>query len=408
MMIRALTYFRVAYRNLLRNPRRTFAVLLTVSLGTGSLFIFDGFNAGIMNQYRDNTIRSRYGHGQFNTTGYRKQVYEKPWEHWIEDPETLISQIRAVPGVSHVFPRIQFYALITNGEITLSGAGQGVDGIAESDFFNTLNIEEGAALSSQSDGILLGKGLAESLKAKPGDRITVLANTIYGSMNGVDLTVSGVFHTGSKDFDDTVFRIPLDVAQTLLDTKKVESIAIGLENLDDWNRVATTVLSSHPGLDATPFEVLDKVYYQHAVDWLASQFSVIKIIILLIVVLGIFNTISTGVLERKQEVGNLRANGESSNQVLALFMMEGTVLGVLGALIGIVGSVVINATLLGNGILMPPSPGLTRQFHVLIELQAVGALETFVFGSACAIFGTFLASAKVVKMPIGDALRSAR
>jgi len=75
----------VALHNLRRNLRRTYAVVLTVAVGTGSLFIFHGFNAGIMNQYRDNTVHSRYGHGEINTAGYRDQVYEKPWEHWIDD-----------------------------------------------------------------------------------------------------------------------------------------------------------------------------------------------------------------------------------------------------------------------------------------------------------------------------------
>jgi len=83
----------VALRNLMRHPRRTFAVLLTVAIGVGSIFLFDGFNTGIMNQYRANAIHARFGHGQINTVGYREKVYEKPWEHWIKDARKVAQDV---------------------------------------------------------------------------------------------------------------------------------------------------------------------------------------------------------------------------------------------------------------------------------------------------------------------------
>ena len=93
----------VALRNLLRNPRRTFAVLLTVAIGVGSIFLFHGFNTGIMNQYRANAIHARYGHGQINTDGYREKVYEKPWEHWIRTPRPSKRISRPLTGSSRYF-----------------------------------------------------------------------------------------------------------------------------------------------------------------------------------------------------------------------------------------------------------------------------------------------------------------
>ncbi|MFK7823293.1 MAG: ABC transporter permease [Oligoflexales bacterium] len=397
---------KLAFRNLVRNKRRSVAVLLTIIAGTSSLFLFDGFNTGIMNQYRENTIHARYGYGQINSKGYHDQVYEKPWDHWIEDADRVLSEIRSIPQVTHVFPRIEFYGLLNNGQISLSGRGQGIDGLAEMGFFNTLNIVEGKALSDEIDGLVLGQGLAKSLNARVGDRITLLANTIYGSINGVDLVVTGIFHTGAKEFDDVVFRLPLKLSQELLDTKKIEKFALGLDQLSSWDQVTEEITKNHQGLEAIPFAVLDKVYYQHAVDWLGSQFQVIKLIILVIVLLGIFNTVSTSVLERKQEVGNLRANGESAGQVISLFLTEGGILGLIGAMIGIAFTILLNMSILGNGILMPPSPGITRQFRVFIELQLFGSAESFLLCLLCVIIGTFFASVQVVRMPIGKALRS--
>lgn len=396
----------VAIRNLLRNVRRSLTVGITVALGTSSLFIFHGFNAGIMNQYRENTIHSRFGHGQINRKGYREKVFEKPWDHWLDHWEDLREKLLKVPGVTQLFPRIEFFSLLTNGRITISGKGQGIDGVEEAKFFYTLNIESGETLSSQEDGILLGRGLARSLDVKPGDRVTALANTVYGSMNAIDLTVTGVFHTGAKEFDDKVFRIPIKQAQIMLDTPKIESVALGLRSVEDWKNIERAVTDHFPDLEATPFAVLDRVYYQHAIDWLDSQFGVIEGIILAIVILGIFNTVATGILERKQEIGNLRANGESVLDIMRLLAWEGIALGVLGAFAGILLAILLNHTILREGILMPPAPGLTRVFPVKIELQTMMALKTFLMGLACALVGTVAAGIRVARMPIGEALRS--
>lgn len=396
----------MALRNLLRNVRRTLAIIVTIALGTGALFLFDGFNNGILNQYRDNTIHAHYGYGQITMKGYREKVYEKPWEHWITNYSDLEAFLRKLPDVEYVFPRVSFFALLTNGKITVSGVGQGVDGQNEAKFFNALNVISGETLSNQEDGILLGRGLARALDVKVGDVVTVLANTIHGTLNGIDLTVTGIFHTGSQDFDDRIFRIPIKQAQTLLDTDRIESVALGLKSLEAWDQVSQAVEKQFPVMETTPFAVLDEVYYQHSVDWLKAQFGVIQVIILTIVLLGIFNSVSTSILERKQEIGNLRANGESTLDIMKLLACEGIALGIIGSILGILLSIVLAETFLRNGIVMPPAPGLTRQFHVMVELRAPMAVQTFVLGVATAFVATIIAGVRVARMSIGEALRS--
>ncbi len=397
---------RLALRNLLRNPRRTAALILTVAVGTGSLFLFHGFNNGIMNQYRDNTVHARFGHGQIQTRGYGDRVYERPWEHWIEDPAALERELLNLNGVRQVFPRVEFPALLSNGRITVAGRGQGVDGPAEIRFFNTLNFVAGKNLSDEADGMVLGLGIARGLGVSVGDAVTVMARGARGGMNQSVLKVTGIFHTGLKEFDDSIFRIPLAVAQSLLETDRVESIALGLASVDDFDAVANFVRKQHPTLEAIPFAVLDQVYYQHSVDWLNAQFGVIRIIIIAIIVLGIFNTVSTGILERKQEIGTLRANGESRWEVMRLLGLEGLALGMLGAALGLVLVFVLNATVLAKGILMPPAPGITRQFLVMIELTPMMAVKTAALGISTALLGTLAAGLRVTRMGIAEALRA--
>lgn len=397
---------RLALRNLLRNPRRTAAVLLTIAVGTGSLFLFHGFNTGIMNQYRDNSVHARFGHGQVNTRGYRDQVFQAPWEHWISDWEHVGGRLKQIPGVEFLFPRLGFAALLSNGRVTVSGRGEAIDGAVESRFFTTLNVIEGRTLAGEPDGILLGRGLARALDMHPGAKLTVMVQDEQTRIHRVELTVVGVFHTGLREIDDALFRIQLAQGQKLLGTNRVELIALGLRSADDWDKVQQVVVKEFPDLEAASFAELDKVYYQHSVDWLAAQFAVIRLIILAMVVLGIFNTVSISVLDRKQEIGNLRANGESVAEVTWLLVLEGAALGILGGALGIGIALGLDVAFLRQGILMPPAPGITRQFRVLIEFQPTMALYAFLLGTAATLVATALAAIRVVRMPIGEALRA--
>lgn len=397
---------KCAFRNITRNTRRSLITASTVAVGAAALFSFTGFNAGVMNQYRDNTVHARYGFGQVNTQGYRDQVFEKPWEHWIANSETVLETLARMEHVTEVFPRIEFSALLTNGQINVSGRGVGIVGEKEASFFNTINIVEGAPLGSTRDGIVLGKGLANSLGVKPGDTVTVLANTVHGSLNGVDLFVTGIFHAGTRDMDDVYFQIQLPQTQQLLDTNHIETIALGLDGYESWEPVARQIQTQLPELEATPFAVLDKIYYQQAVDWLKSQFGIIRLIILSVVLLGIFNTASTSIFERTREIGTLRANGESKKDVLTLLGLEGLVLAGLGTVIGIGTVLILNATVLAEGILMPPGPGITRQFTVFMEFDLPMAVSALILVIFSAVVATLLAGIRIIRMPIGQALRA--
>ena len=396
----------IAYRNLFRNIRRTIAVLLTVGIGAGALFAFAGFIDGILNEYRDTTIHSHYGYGQIHTKGYRDTVYQEPTKHWIADWPELSLFLTEQKGVKEVFPRASFSALLKKGNTTISGHGEGIDGSKEAEFFTTLNIEEGETLRDQPKGILLGNGLAKALDVHPGDTVTVIATSAKSILNDQKFTVSGVFHTGNAHFDKSVFRIPLKDAQKLLKTSHIESVSLGLDHLSDWEHVASSIQNKFPNLEATSFDELDKIYYKHSIDWLNAQFGVVLFIILGIVLLGIFNTVSASILERKQEIGNLRANGESVFQVMRLIVVEGALLAFLGSVLGIAITYAFLMVFIDQGLLMPPGPGQTRQFLVTFSFTGPMICKTIVYNTLAALIASFLAGIKVARMPIAKALRS--
>lgn len=397
--------FHLAWRNLFRNPRRTLASLITVALGNTGLLIYQGFNTGIMNQYRENTIHGYYGYGQAFPAGYHGTVLEKPWEKWMDDPEGLEKKVRAVPGVTDVFPRVSFFAFLVKGGITLGGKGEGIIPERENSFFTRMNFIDGGDMK-EDDQIILGKGLADSLGVKAGDTVTVLTQTINGQLNGADLKVSGVFHMGIKQIDDQFFRLSLTAAQQLLDTKKVELFSLATTGVDDWKKIDEGIRATAPELDPISFDVLDKVYYQNSVDFLSAQFAFIRAIILLVVALGIFNTIAVGLLERAGEVGALRANGEKRSRLFRILVVENALLGFLGGMLGIVLALALNHTLLARGIPMPPGPGITRDYMIFLEILPSHVLQAVSLTMITVVVASLLPIRKLLSRSIPDLLRS--
>lgn len=400
-----LELFKISWRNLFRNPRRTWASLCTVALGAAGLLIYQGFNTGVMNQYRENVIHGYYGYGQVFPPNYYGKVHETPWKLWFENPEQVEQQILTSSVVKQVFPRVSFYSFVVKGGITLGGKGEGVIPARENSFFTAMNFIQGHDLQAP-DQIILGKGLAQSLDAKVGDVVTLLTQTVNGQLNGADLTVAGIFFTGKQVIDDSFYRVDLSQAQQLLDTNRVEMFSLATTGVESWTKAAEDIHKANPALEAVPFEVLDKNYYQNSVDFLNAQFSFIRTIILVIVAMGIFNVISTGLLERAGEIGALRANGERRYRLYKILMIENALLGILGGVLGILLAFIVNKTLLAKGIPMPPAPGITRQFFVFLEILPSHYTQALLLPMLATLLASLWPVWKLLRKTIPELLRS--
>lgn len=396
---------KVAFRNLFRNIRRSIAILLTVAFGSAALFLFQGFIHGVLSQFKENSVHTQYGHAQINVKGYRETRFEEPWKHWINERGEVERELSQRKEVSHTFPRVSFGALLKHKKSSISGFGQGIDAVKENEFFHSLNFIEGENLADQPNGIVLGKGLADALNVHVGDKVQVYVQSVKGSFGKGTCTVVGIFHTGSSEFDGRTFRIQLNQAQSMLRTSSLEHITLGLQDENAFSTLKQEIEEKFPHLEATYFEDLDKIYYKHSVDWLNSQYTIVQGIILSIVLLGIFNTISSAILERRQEIGNLRANGESKRDIISLVLTEGAILGAIGVAVGIAVSYIFSSILFSQGVMMPPGPGSTRQFAVQFSFTPVMILQTIGLSLLSCLVASYFAGRKVSRLPIASALR---
>lgn len=393
--------FIVALRNVFRQVSRSALALGTIAAGAAGLFLFTGFNTGMLKQYRQSTIHTRYGHGALYPHDYLGKAHAQPWQQWI-DAAAVLPKLRAMPEVKGAYPRVSVMAFASK-DISLVGSGEGVDA-SEAGFFNQLNYVAGGDFGETANGVVLGRGLAAGLDAHVGDEIDLSIKNTHSEVGMETTKVTGIFFTGVPAFDDVAFRIPLAVAQHALGTDHVESIFIELHDDAGWPTFAAHAAQEFPALDVVPFEKLDG-FYDNAIAWLKAQFAFIRGIVLLVVFLGIFNIISLGVMERTGEIGALRANGDSTAEVAAGQLIEAAVVGVLGGVAGLALGWVIAMTILRSGIQMPPAPGFTRGFRIYIYLTATAALEVLALCIVTAVVGAIIPVWRATRIEIAAALR---
>ncbi len=397
--------YKFAVRNIWRNQRRSLVAIGSIAVGVFGLLFLQGFFSGLIALHKENSIHSRFGHGQIMSRGYWGQPFEKPWERWIDDPEDLMNELRAREEVAQVFPRVQFYGMLSNGQLNVAGRGQGIVGASEESFFDKMNFVSGHALGQDEEGIVVGVGLARALGIKIGDPITVLGQTVHGTLNAVDTHVVGIFHVGMKEADDSLFQIQLTKAQVLLGTQKIESLTIALKDEAQWESFSDSIHEDFPEYEAISLYVLDQVWAENGELFLTALLNIFRLVFVGMIMLAIYNSASNTVLERKRELGMLRAHGEGSLELIQLLLMEAFVLALMGAALGVLGTYLV-ALLADGGIPMPPTPGTNRELPVRLDLRWSYLLTATCLGIVTASLASFLSTLQVLKLSVVKALRA--
>ncbi|KAB7619407.1 ABC transporter permease [Verminephrobacter sp. Larva24] len=269
----------------------------------------------------------------------------------------------------------------------------------------------GSDLSRVDDtGATIGAGLARGLAVSYDSQIDMLAINPAGGQNAMSAHVRGVMESGIKDYDDRVLKMPLKTAQTLLETKEVSKIIVLLNETDRTAqaqaRIERVIEERGLQLETRPWSSL-AVFYDQVVNLFNGIFFFIKTIVSTIVVFMISNTMMMNVLERTREIGTLRAIGLTEREVSRLFLLEGVIMGFVGAVLSIAVGIALAELININGVPMPPSPGYSRGYLAFIRWTDDWSL--FWFSSVLAIVTAFAASIlparRASKLVIAQAFR---
>jgi putative ABC transport system permease protein len=330
-----MLFFRMAWRNVWRNRRRSLLTVLAISLGLGFNVFMRGIGDGFHEQMVDNSVRAEIGHIQIHRAGY----HEVPGlNKTLPDPGQVEAAIRRLPGL-----RGYSFRVLGSGLASTSANSSGVEilGVdpAQEQTVTTVEraIVEGHYLSTGAQRpILLGQRLATRMKASLGDKIVLMVQAADGSMGAQLFRVTGIFRSGSPDLDQGVVFILRTDAQALFSLGKRVSEAVVL--LQSSREVPGALAALKRTLGGDGVEVLPwwqvAPFLQQFIQIDDAFFYIIVLIFFIVISIGILNTIMMSVFERVQEFGVMMALGTKPRQIVRLVVEEAFALGLVGVAIG--------------------------------------------------------------------------
>jgi lipoprotein-releasing system permease protein len=199
--------------------------------------------------------------------------------------------------------------------------------------------------------ILLGKELAYSLGVGPGDKVTVVTPqttiTPAGTMPRLKrFTVAGIFEVGMGEYDRGMAIMHLqDAAKLLRLGEGVTGVRIKLDDLYQAPRVSRELANQLPGI----YRISDWTYqHRNFFSALAIEKRMMGLILSLIVAVAAFNIVSALVMvvtDKQADIAILRTLGISPGSIMAVFIVQGATIGLIGTLLGIVGGIVLSLNL---------------------------------------------------------------
>ena len=402
---------QLAFRNLVRNRRRSVVTITAIAVGLTAVCLFGGY---VTNTFRNLQESSIYGEGLGHLT-LAKQGYFDEGHMRIEDFVFNAEELKAVsaalanyPSIILVAPRFSLSGLVSNGDnstIFIADAiGQKAQRVLRG---NSLDRDRSGLLPEQDDyGIIMASDLARSLNLQLGDNTVLFTSTLSGQANAYDVVVSDIVNTGNVATNDKFLTVSLSLAQNLLDSRGAEKITILLDDINNTTTILQQLNSDLSGLgfdlEIRTWEQLS-VFYQQVRAMFALIFLFIFLIVLIIVVMNIINTISMTVVERTREIGTLRALGMQRGSVRQLFSLEGLLLAMLGSVGGVLIAFAI-ATAINLAQITYVPPGNSTPSLLTITVTPILMVSSVIIVSALATVFSILPARRAARMLITDAL----
>ena len=408
---------KIAARNLRRYQRRTILTSALITLGVVAVLLFisitGSFKAMMVGQITDSML----GHLQIHRKGYMASIDNLPLDRNLNPRQVakVKAILDAVDAVESYSLRIKLGAMFSNFTQTTNIR---LNTVIPAQEVKTVPLLRERIVKGPKKDILLKKGeilipelIAKGMKVKVGDNVVLVATNKDGSVNGKTFVVSAVLEgiSGPGGRDGVIH---LDDARELLRIKGVEisEIAVRLKNMDALPRVFA-------GLKAELASLRDKndkpVFEVHTWEKLTPFYNIakmidlmtlfIKVMLVAIVLVSIMNVMIMAVYERINEIGTISAIGTLPGKVMALFMTEGFLLGVLGTLAGTLISLISIAVI--NAVELTFSFGRQSDLVLAPTIAAGDVIAIGLIVIGIAVFASLQPAFKAARMDPITALR---
>jgi ABC-type lipoprotein release transport system permease subunit len=325
--------WKIAFRDLLRNKRRSLLTMLAMVMGVTLLIFMSAIYKGIMDGSLKMAIMLQSSHLQLRAESYDLDQVSMEWKDLLSDPNGLTQQIRSSPGVMDAMAVIWANGMVLSGEESVGVTINGVD--VQSSLLDPIRESVVAGEMPGPDdraGVLVGKRLAQTLDLKLGDEIVLVISTSNQSTDQAPFTIRGLYDTGVGQYDEVNVYMPLAKAQTFSAAgDRASAIRVLLDNRDNSDAFAAAFAA--PGLKVLTWRDLNALILT-SMDATVVFTNMLNVIVLGMVAVVIANTLLMSVFERIREMGILAALGMKGRQILTMFLMEAGMLGMAGVAAG--------------------------------------------------------------------------
>lgn len=330
-----MSAFSYAWRSLWRNRRRTLITLAAIALSIMLVQAFHNLSVGVYARMVEDGVRAGSGHLAVYRQGYldgREEALSFP-------PGALIEQAQSLAGVTQVLPRLYLPALAQSSYDSRGILLIGVEPERErgvNPFLKELPAD-GMLRDSAGRDAIIGQRLLDDLKLAVGRKLVVTAQHRDGTLHSELLRVRGVVATGMAEIDGSLLMVGRERAALLAGMPgEIHELAIILATADDEAHVYAELVgltATVPGVVPVSWETaMPNLANAIKLDYASQKF--IFAIILLIVTIGVVNTLLMSVMERLREFGVVLALGSSPARLRRLVLIEALLLGSVAAVVG--------------------------------------------------------------------------
>ena len=409
-------WWRIAWRNLGRNRRRTLLTASVLSFGFVGSVLMIGYMDGLVVELIGNGTEVATGQVQIHAEDYEpeRSIHATMGGRDGLDLGALLAAVEAQEGVVGAAPRLYGGGLVSSGDETVGAVLMGVDAAREA----AVSRFGSALVAGRMPGageILLGDEMAETVGAGVGDEVVLVAPAADGSTGNDVFAVSGVFSVGVGAFDDSYAILDLATLGDLMamDAGRVHEVAVSVDRVREADvpaaRIEEAVRGVADGLLTEPWSVFAGQLY-FVVSYVGSVNSVVAAFIFGMAIFGVANAMLLATFERRREFAVARALGASSLGIARIVVYEGVLLGLVSLAAGVVLVTPVMILLhefpidLSRFVGTYSFAGSAARPLLLVEYSWLGPLV-----SGVALMGTGIAAAllpawRAVRIPPADAL----
>jgi len=332
---------KLAWRNIWRNRRRTIITATSILFAVLFSSVMESLQQGAWNNMINNVVNFYYGYAQVHQRDYWEDKSLEQAMPFSDSLQQLTAETEVVQGV---VPRLESFGLASTGDQTFGVMVVGIDPEREQAFTGLADrLYEGEYLRADDDGALLASGVAERLDLSIGDTVLLISQGYHGVNAAGKYPVRGLIDFPSPELDKQLLYLSLPSAQYFYGaTGLVTTVALqipGAEALPELRKsLAAELDTSYYGWhDWT--EMMPELLEAKALDSAGNV--IVYLLLYLIIAFGIFGTILMMTQERQYEFGILTSIGMRRGKLGQVIWLETVMLGIIGAIAGIVVSIPI-------------------------------------------------------------------